>query len=477
MTNPLRRLRNLLRGPHLVGPGRTRSLYLAAVGIAVVFWLFDSAVDAFVFQVSSFMESVLTVDPAELWMRLIVVALIIGFAFYAERTLTKLREAERAVRQAQKLEAVGRLAGGVAHDFNNLLTVIHTNADLVAEGLPVESRHLKPDVEEIQHSALRGAALIRRLLSFSRPEAIETGAIDLNQLVGGLQDTLRRLLPETIDLEVQPDHSDPVIEADAAAVEQIVVNLATNARDAMAGGGTLRIGTERGSPLRDRQSGGRPDTDYVCLSVSDTGVGMDVQTKEKIFEPFFTTKPQGEGTGLGLWTTYNLLREHGGWVDVLSVPDRGTTVNLYFPGTKRAMAATDAAGETSRPEGGTETILLVDDDEGLCRATKRVLGRYGYEVFVATDGGEALDIFREHREDVALVISDIVMPRVSGSDLYKSIQGEAPGTKFLFVSGYAPDDLGERLENHPGALFLAKPWTIPELLTRVREVLAKGSAS
>ncbi len=477
MVNPFKRFRVWLHGPHFVGPGRVRALYSTAVGIAVGFWLVDTTVDTFVFRQGSFVEVLLSPSPAELWMRLIAVSLLIGFGFFAQRTLTKLRLAESAVRQAQKLEAMGRLAGGVAHDFNNALTVIHTNAGLIAAGLPAEAEGLRVDAEEIQHAALRGAALVKRLLAFSRPEALEVRSIDLNQLVGGVQPTLQRLLPEHIDLHVEPDHSNPVIEADPAAVEQIIVNLATNARDAMPKGGKLRIGTERGTPLRERHGEGKEDREYVCLSVSDTGVGMDVHTKDKIFEPFFTTKPPGEGTGLGLWTTYNLLRQHGGWVDVLSVPERGTTVNLYFPGTERIMEAGEQAVERSSPEGGTETILLVDDDEGLCRATKRVLGRYGYEVHVASDGREALEVFGRHQADIALVISDIVMPEGSGSDLYEAVQRKAPGTKFLFVSGYAPDDLREKLEDHPEALFLAKPWTIPELLVRVREVLAKGGAN
>lgn len=391
----------------------------------------------------------------------------------AVQDITETKRAEEALRQAQKMEAVGQLTSGMAHDFNNLLTVIQANVDLVAAQLPGSAERLLTEIHDAQDAARRGGALIRRLLAFTRQESLAFQFVDLAVLLDGLATALRHLLPETIEIQVTTDRSLPSVYADAGAVEQIVMNLATNARDAMPRGGVLCIETRHGTfddGHRTVHGWGVPG-EYVVLSVRDNGCGMDEATMRRMFEPFFTTKPPGEGTGLGMPMVYGLIKQHRGFVDVQSEIERGTTVELYFPVSDTEVTVPDRVEELEEAPGGTETILLVEDDPAIRRTAKRTLEQYGYSVFVAANGEEGLSVFRERQAEIDLVLSDVIMPRKTGGELCAEIRGIAPGTKFVFISGYTPQDWRGSGALDPNIPLVAKPWTIRQLLVAIRNVL------
>jgi PAS domain S-box-containing protein len=395
----------------------------------------------------------------------------------AAQDITERKRAEEALRQAQKMEAVGQLTSGMAHDFNNVLTVIQANVDLVASNLPQGMEPVSTEIRETQDAARRGAALIRRLLAFTRQESLTLRLVDLAQVLDELSTALRRLLPETIEIQVAADRSLPWVYADSGAVEQIVMNLATNSRDAMPNGGVLRIGTRHES-LDDRHRAlhgwGLPG-EYVVLSVRDTGSGVDEATRQRIFEPFFTTKPPGQGTGLGMPMVYGLTKQHRGFVDVESQVGQGTTVDVYFPISAGAPdTSQDPAQQAEEPRGGTETILLVEDEPAIRRAAKRTLEQYGYSVLLAPDGEEGLKVFRERQEEIRLVVSDVVMPRKGGAELHEEVRRIVPTAKFIFVSGYTPRNRQGSALLDPAVPRIAKPWTIRELLGVVRRTLDEG---
>ena len=385
--------------------------------------------------------------------------------------VTERRVLEAQLRQAQKMEAEGQLAGGVAHDFNNLLTTILASSELLASALPPGAPH-REDVEMIHQAARRASELTRDLLAFSRRQALELQAVPLGGLVADFARLARRIVPEDVEVAVQVETPGAVVRADPGAVEQILMNLVTNARDAMPGGGTLRLLVGRGTIDEEycRAHGWGTPGEYVVLSVADTGSGMDAQTQQHIFEPFFTTKPVGQGTGLGLAMVYGLVKQHGGFVNVYSEPGLGTTVRIYFPAVTEAAnpKRAPAAGEIRE---GKETILLVEDDAILRRTAKRVLEKFGYTVVTATDGLDALNIIQGHATPADLIISDVVMPRASGPQLLSALRGAGASPRMLFTSGYAARDVQERATLDRGVPFLAKPWTIAELLRKVREVL------
>ncbi len=387
--------------------------------------------------------------------------------------ITERRALEAQLRQAQKLEAVGQLTSGIAHDFNNLLTVILSNADLIEAHLPAELTALRGDVEDLKVAARRGADMIRKLLSFSRRGALAFRPISLGTLLKESAAMLRRVIPEHIDVRLQSDQPVPAVLADPGAVEQILLNLATNARDAMPRGGTLTIDVSetRVEAPRLEAYGLTPLGSFVCLSVADTGVGMDETTRARIFEPFFTTKPPGQGTGLGMAMIYGLVRQHGGFVEVESAAGHGTTVRVFLPATDEAP--TDIrAPQASVVRGGTETILVVEDFAVIRRAARRALERHGYRVLLAEDGEEALRILLEEEEQVDLVITDLVMPKVGGQRLFDAVRQAGKTLPFLFTSGYRQDDRpDEAAVLEPGMPFLRKPWTVPELLAAARDVL------
>jgi len=394
-------------------------------------------------------------------------------ARHARAAETNRRALEGQLRQAQKMEAIGQLTGGIAHDFNNLLTIILSNVELVKSDVPV-GEEPGPDLAEIEAAARKGAAMVRKLLAFSRTGQLELGPVELTRLVRDLSEMLRRLLPESIDVGVTAAPDCPPVLADPGAVEQILLNLATNARDAMPHGGALNIVVEPRSlddQFRDAMGDGRAGL-YVCLTVSDTGAGMDATVQERLFEPFFTTKPPGVGTGLGMAMVYGLVRQHGGLVNVDSAPGRGTAVRVYFPAATRVVAAPARPRAAPPPGvGGSETILLVEDEAGIRRVAQRALERAGYRVLTAEDGVEALDVVRVHAKEIRLVVSDVVMPRCGGPELHEAVVRAGHSIPFLFMSGYAARDADSAEKLDPDLPVLHKPWSVADLLGRVRQML------
>jgi signal transduction histidine kinase/CheY-like chemotaxis protein len=404
------------------------------------------------------------------------------FARHARSAEATRYALEAQLRQAQKMEAIGQFTGGIAHDFNNLLTIILSNVELLKSELSTGPAGAPADLAEIEAAARKAAAMVRKLLAFSRTGQLELGPVDLPRLVRDLSVMLHRLLPETIDVGVMADGDVPQVLADPGAVEQILFNLATNARDAMPRGGALRIAVDQrqlDERFRDAMGDGRPGL-YACLSVSDTGAGMDPAVLEHMFEPFFTTKPPGIGTGLGMAMVYGLVRQHGGLVDIESEPGRGTTVRVYFPAAARADAA-PARPRVSPPPGvgGTETVLLVEDEDGIRRVAQRALERAGYRVLTAADGVEGLKMFGAHSKEIHLVVSDVVMPRCGGPELRDAVRKTGQAVPFLFMSGYAARGAGSTENLDLEAPVLHKPWSVADLLGRVRQVLdaERGSSA
>jgi two-component system, cell cycle sensor histidine kinase and response regulator CckA len=378
---------------------------------------------------------------------------------------------EAQLRQAQKMESVGRLAGGVAHDFNNILTVINATAELAAQVLS-DQDPLRGDLEEIRDAGNRAAHLTRQLLTFSRQEIAQRRDLDLNAVVEGMDRMLRRVIGEDVRITFRPAPGLPGIRADPGHIEQVVVNLAVNARDAMPSGGELIIETSR-TELDETAAALRPQLaagSYVILSISDTGVGMDRETQERMFEPFFSTKAADVGTGLGLSTVYGIVQESGGEVMVYSEPGEGTTIRVYLP----AMPHGDPAGDPApRPgiEPGSEAILLVEDDAAVRDVTARVLRAAGYTVTEAGNGVEALERFKNGGAAMDLVLTDLVMPGISGDELARELDALAPGVRILFTSGHTSDALMRRKLGEHRVHFVGKPYTAAELTRGVRKVL------
>ena len=388
--------------------------------------------------------------------------------------ITERRVLEEQLRQSQKVEALGQLTGGIAHDFNNLLTIILANAELVRKTLSPEHQDEHADLRDLISAALRGRVMIKELLGFARRSSLDLEALDLNDVVSTLSGMLRRIVPADIEIVVVAGEDTPESRADLHAVEQIVFNLATNARDAMPGGGVLRIETGRALLTEELRAaaGGTAAPLWACLSVEDTGVGMDEATRQRMFEPFFTTKSSGKGTGLGMATVYGLVKQHGGVIDVDSAPGRGTRIKVYLPAVAAGAPAAGDRLEGGRDvRGGTETILVVEDESDLRRVATRILQQAGYQVLTAADGQEALEVLRQQPGPIHLVLSDLVMPRLGGRGLYDAARREGITTPFLFASGYSPGDDRGSLPPELGVPLLHKPWTHVDVLTRVREIL------
>jgi PAS domain S-box-containing protein len=392
------------------------------------------------------------------------------------RDLTERRQLEDQLRQSQKMEAVGQLAGGIAHDFNNLLTVIQTSSELVADSLPARIPELAADVAEIRAAVERGKSLIQQLLAFSRRGELSFEPIDIGQLVRAFEPTLLRLLPD--DIEIQLDIPDDTRSAhgNRSSLEQIIMNLATNSSHAMPNGGVLSIDVREVRLTIEDTTEQMPVTAgaFICLGVADTGVGMDERTREKLFEPFFTTRSMGGGTGLGTAVVYGLAKQHGGTIRVDSEPGKGTRVEVFLPvATQSAPVASAEIEQEQKPEkhGGSETILVAEDEPALRRAAQRSLQRLGYRVILAADGAEAIELFDQVGDQVDLILTDIVMPRIGGRALYDTLRRRGIRTKFLFASGYTAGDVQENEWMEPDFPFLPKPWTIEELAQKVREVL------
>jgi len=386
--------------------------------------------------------------------------------------ITERKRLEEQLLQSQKMEAVGQLAGGVAHDFNNILTAIVGYTDLLAAELGSNVRQLE-DLDEIRKAARRAAALTRQLLAFSRKQVLEPRIIDVNSVVLNLDKMLRSLISENIELKTDLAVNLGAARADPNQIEQVIMNLAINARDAMPDGGTVTI--ETGNVTLDDAYAGQHVSvipgEYVMLAVSDTGCGMDVKTQSRIFEPFFTTKPAGRGTGLGLSTVYGIVKQTGGNIWLYSEPGKGTTFKVYLPAIAALPEDIGKVAPAEAPRRGAGTVLVVEDDEQLRRLTHRALDAQGYTVLVADRGGTALDIARRHKGEIDLLLTDVIMPDTNGRKLAETIRAARPGMRVLYMSGYPDGAIASHGMLEPGVAYLAKPFTTEAITRRVREVL------
>ncbi|HLH19186.1 MAG TPA: ATP-binding protein [Bryobacteraceae bacterium] len=385
--------------------------------------------------------------------------------------ITGRRYLEEQLRQAQKMEAVGMLAGGVAHDFNNLLTIITGYSQLILNNLDSRdpNRH---SVEQIMKAGERAAALTKQLLAFSRRQVLQPRVLDLNKLVSSLSSMLQRLIGEDIDLRLVLPPDLGRVNADPGQIEQVLMNLVVNARDAMPKGGVLTVETSNvnldtnyaKAHLAVRSG------PYVMVAVSDTGYGMDEATKARLFEPFFTTKGTGKGTGLGLSTVFGIVKQSGGSVEVYSEPGRGTSVKVYLPRIDQPVTVEKREAARKAPR-GTETVLLVEDDEMVRSLVRETLERDGYKILDAAGPLEAKRISEQHKEPIQLLITDVVMPKISGRDLARQLTERRPGMKVLYMSGYTDNAVVNSGILRKEVAFLQKPFTPNALTEKVREVL------
>lgn len=398
-------------------------------------------------------------DPA-------IQSIVINFRDISER-----RRLEEALRQSQKMEAMGRLAGGLAHDFNNLLTVINGHADfLLAQA---ESPAGRESIEEIDKAGTRAAELTRQLLAFSRSQFLQPRVINLNQIVLGIEKMLRRLIGEDIELAIDLDPALRTVKADAGQIEQVVVNLIVNARDAMPSGGRLAVTTRNLTLLQPRTLTREvlAPGDYATLEVRDTGLGIDPAILPQIFEPFFTTKGPGHGTGLGLATVYGIVKQHGGSIDVASALGQGTVFSVYLPAVAEPVDAPIAPALPADLAHGTETILLVEDQDEVRTIAARILQRAGYTVLVAAGSDDAVRASQQHPGPIHLILTDVIMPNLSGPDLVDRLRQSRPNARPLYMSGFMDHALLGRLANAENAPLLPKPFTPASLSRKVREVL------
>ncbi len=379
---------------------------------------------------------------------------------------------ERQLRQAQKMEAIGQLAAGVAHDFNNVLTVVQGHVGLIQQTLDADSPHTK-SLEQISGASARAATLIRQLLMFSRKQVMQFRHLDLNDVLSNAIKMIERLVGEHVQIDFRPSSQIPAIHADSSMVEQIVMNLAVNARDAMPNGGWVTITTSLETihrapiPMDPEQR----DGEYVCLTFSDTGIGMDTQILTRIFEPFFTTKPVGKGTGLGLSTVFGIVRQHQGWLEVESKPNKGTTFRLFFPVSRQAAEKTEPVVDTAL-RSGHETVLVAEDEEDLRQMVVMVLRIQGYTVLEAASGRDALEVWEQANRPVDLLLTDMVMPGgIMGSELAERLVKQSPRLKVIYTSGYSPGMAGKDTSLFKRRNFLPKPYSIGKLAQFVRECL------
>jgi two-component system, cell cycle sensor histidine kinase and response regulator CckA len=401
---------------------------------------------------------------------------VLGVASLVQDVTERVALEER-LRQSQKMEAVGRLAGGVAHDFNNLLTVILGYSQILADGVPAGSR-LADSTAQIKSAADRASGITRQLLAFSRKQVLSPRVINLNDIVLNLDSLLRRLIGEDVEVVTMPSNDLGSVKADPGQIEQVIMNLSLNARDAMPHGGKLTLETAN-AQLDDSYSQRHLPAEpgrYVMLAVTDTGHGMSPETQARIFEPFYTTKEVGKGTGLGLSMVYGIVKQSGGYIWVYSEPDRGTSFKIYLP---RVDEPAEGAGAQSRPKNvqrGTETVLLVEDDPQLRQLSSSVLTHCGYRMLVASSPEEGIEICRANHRDIRLLVTDVVMPRMNGRQLAEQIQQVSPNVKVLYISGYTNNAIVHYGVLDPGLSFLPKPFTLSALVAKVREVLDSEAA-
>ncbi len=383
-----------------------------------------------------------------------------------------VKRTEAQLLQAQKMDAVARLAGGIAHDFNNLLSVILSYSQMIIADLP-DDDEVRADVEEIERAATRAEALTRQLLMFSRQEVFEPKDVDLNLIVSDMKKMLSRLIGENIQLETVCAEDLGLVRADAGGLEQALMNLIVNARDAMPDGGRILVETanvELDSTYAEEHHAVVPGP-YVMVAITDEGGGMDAATQQHIFDPFFTTKPKGKGTGLGLSTTFGVIKQNGGTIWLYSEVGAGTTFKIYLPRVESSGPARQTVVEPTRSLLGTETILLVEDEAQVRAVASRILTECGYEVLVAADGVEAQRIADDYVGLIDLLITDVVMPGANGPQVAKRVQAKRPDTKVMFISGYTDEAAIRNGLVETGAVFLQKPLTPTGLARRVREVL------
>ncbi len=388
--------------------------------------------------------------------------------------ITEKRKLEEQLRQAQKMEAIGQLTGGIAHDFNNILNTIIGYGSLMQTKMK-EDDPFRVNVEQILESAERAADLTHSLLAFSRKQIMNLKPVDMNEVSNKMEKLLLRLIGEDIELKTILSGEKLTVMADSGQIEQVLMNLATNARDVMPKGGSLTISSE----LVEIDEGfvkahgyGEPGR-YALISVTDTGTGMDEETRKKIFEPFFTTKEVGKGTGLGLAMVYGIIKQHNGYINVYSEPGKGTTFRIYLPIIKAKIEEVREPVSAAPLQGGTETILAAEDDAALRKLTRTVLEAYGYNVIMAEDGEDAVNKFKENKEKIQLCILDMIMPRKSGKEAYDEIRKIQPDIKVLFASGYTADKIHKEKMIEEGLEFILKPVSPKDLLKKVREMLDK----
>jgi PAS domain S-box-containing protein len=395
-----------------------------------------------------------------------------------DRDISDRRQLETALFQAQKMDAIGQLAGGVAHDFNNLLMVISSYAELLLDETPTGRAHLR--LEEIQGAARRAAELTRQLLAFGRKQSQQLQILDLNRVLRDIARTLPRLIGEDIELRLMPEAGIGQVRLDPVQIEQVVMNLASNARDAMPSGGTLTIQTssvELDSAFVQTRAFVPPGR-YVLLEVSDTGCGIPLEHLPHVFEPFYTTKAQGKGTGLGLATLYGIVKQSGGFVWVYSEPNLGTTFKIYFPEVRsKTTASAPSTQVSSPPPRGWETILVVEDEQAVRKPSCEFLRQSGYTVLEAGNGQEALDLVETHPHPIHLLITDVVMPVMSGAELAEGFHRLHPEAKVLFMSGYAETVVKNHRILDLRGNFLQKPFSLLCLASKIREVLPPGPAT
>ena len=395
------------------------------------------------------------------------------------RDVTERRNLEAQLRQAQKMEAVGQLTGGIAHDFNNELSVIQLNTELLRGALELEQTPDLADLEAVENATKRAARITRQLLGFSRRAELKLEDTDLATLVRDLRKLFQRIVTERIRLVMECQEDVPSVLVDPGSIEQVLMNVVNNARDAMPEGGRLSISVKE-VELGEDYVAGHPYAEpgrYVRIAAEDTGTGMEPEVREKVFEPFFTTKPSESGTGLGLSMAYGLVKQQGGHLDIRSERGKGTTVAIFLPVLEAPVRKEPEVGrgveDGKREEGGAETILVVEDEEPVLATARRALQRKGYAVLTARDGKAGLDLFREHAGDIDLVLTDLIMPEMGGSELIQAIREEHPEVKVILSSGYSGEASRERRRTSRATdvPFLRKPWSLADLLSQVRKVL------